>query len=254
MARQLLWVDGVNSAVMAHFVLKTTPEAIPVHCDLGDSVHPDSHRFMNDLEKWYGKPIIRIRSAHFSNIDEVFEKRKYLSGRDGAPCTGEMKFVPRLNFQLPSDVHHWGYTADVLDAKRFVRLKNNFPLLKQAAPLITAGLTKADTHAYLSKHGVRRPYVYELGMPNGNCIGCVKSSSPNYWALVREHFPEVFERRNQQARRFGARPVILRREKLPDGTRRNVRGFLDEIPADQPTYVKAADFGGCGFHCSNPGD
>lgn len=248
--RRNLWVDGVNSAVMAHIVLMDDPDADLIHCDLGDSVHPDSRRFIDDLEQWYGKPIIRIRSPEFTNIDEVFEKRKYLSGMRGAPCTGEMKFVPRLNYQLPSDTHYWGYTADKLDAKRFDRMLEDFPFLKQRSPLIEMGLKKKDTHAVLKQHGIRRPWVYEIGMPNGNCLGCVKSSSPNYWALIRKHFPEVFARRNDQARRFGARPVILRREKGPDGKWRNVRGFLDEIPIDQPTKVRGANFGGCGFHCT----
>lgn len=248
--RKLLWVDGVNSAVMAHFVLMDAPDAELVHCDLGRSVHADSHRFIDDLEQWYGKAITRIRSAEFEDIDQVFEKRQYLSGMHGAPCTGEMKFVPRLNYQLPSDIHHWGYTADKLDARRFDRMKADFPYLRQRSPLIEMGLKKRDTHAILKQHGIRRPWVYEIGMPNGNCIGCVKSSSPNYWALIRQHFPEVFNRRNDQARRFGARPVILRREKGEDGKWRNVRGFLDEIPLDQSTKVRGADFGGCGFHCT----
>lgn len=249
MARRLLWVDGVNSAVMAHLVLAYDPEAQPVHCALGASVHPDSHRFIDDLEQWYGREIVRLRSDKYATIDDVFEDRRYLSGRNGAPCTGEMKFVPRMNYQLPSDTHFWGYTADKLDAPRFDRMVEAYPLLKQRAPLIERGIKKRDTHRMLAEAGIRRPYVYEIGMPNGNCLGCVKSSSPNYWALIRKHFPEVFERRNEQARRFGARPVILRREKGPDGKPRNVRGFLDEIPLDQPTKVRGADFGGCGFHC-----
>jgi hypothetical protein len=120
--RRLLWVDGVNSAVMAHLMLMEDPDAQPVHCDLGDSVDTDSHRFVNDLEQWYGKAIIRIRSERYKTIDEVFEARHYLSGRNGAPCTGEMKFAPRMDFQLPSDIHFWGYAADKLDAKRFGRL------------------------------------------------------------------------------------------------------------------------------------
>lgn len=248
-SRRLVWVDGVNSAVLAHFILMEDPGAEPIHCNLGDSVHEDSHRFVNDLEQWYGKAITRIASADYASIDEVFEKRKYLSGIKGAPCTGEMKFVPRLNYQLPSDIHHWGYTADKLDAKRFDRMVSDFPLLHQRAPLIEMGLKKRDTHAILKQHGIKRPYVYEIGMPNGNCIGCVKSSSPSYWALIRRHFPDVFARRNEQARRFGARPVILRQEKR-DGKRHNVRGFLDEIPINQSTKVRAADFGGCGFHCT----
>lgn len=248
--RRLLWVDGVNSAVMAHMTLMDDPEAIPAHCDLGTSVHEDSHRFVNDLEQWYGKEIIRIRSTAFATIDEVFEKRSYLSGVHGAPCTGEMKFAPRMDFQLPSDTHFWGYTADKLDAKRFDRMLVDYPLMKQRSPLIEMGLKKRDTHAILAQHGIKRPYVYDIGMPNGNCIGCVKSSAPNYWALIRKHFPEVFDRRNDQARRFGAKPVILRREKDANGKSFNVRGYLDEIPLDQPTKVRGADFGGCGFHCN----
>jgi len=249
MSRTLVWVDGVNSAVLGWLSLRDDPTVEFVHCDLGDSVHEDSHRFINDLEQWYGRPITRIRSTEFDTIDDVFEKRRYLSGVNGAPCTGEMKFAPRMDYQLPSDTHLWGYTADKLDAARFVRMQEAYPLLRQRAPLVEMGLKKKDTHAILAQHGVRRPYVYDIGMPNGNCIGCVKSSSPNYWALIRKHFPEVFARRNDQARRFGARPVILRREKV-DGKLKNIRGFLDEIPLDQPTTVRGADFGGCGFHCA----
>lgn len=248
--RRLLWVDGVNSAVMANLILMDDPDAIPVHCDLGDSVHPDSHRFINDLEQWYGKEIVRVRSSKYANIDEVFEDRKYLSGMNGAPCTGFMKFAPRMDYELPSDVHHWGYTADKLDARRFDRMIEEYPMLKQRSPLIEMKLTKKDTHAMLAQHGIKRPVVYDLGFPNGNCIGCVKSSSPNYWALIRKEFPEVFERRNDQARRFGARLVILSRRKDENGKSVNVRGFLDEIPEDQPTKVRGADFGGCGFHCA----
>lgn len=250
MGRRLLWVDGVNSAVMAHLVLLEDPDAQPVHCDLGDSVHEDSHRFINDLEAWYGKPIIRIRSERYANVDEVFEHRKYLSGPHGAQCTELMKFVPRMDFQLPSDTHFWGYTADKTDAKRFVRMQTDYPLLKQAAPLVEMGFTKRDSHEFLAAVGIRRPYVYDIGMPNGNCLCCVKSSSKRYWALMRQHFPEVFARRNDQARRFGARLVILREERDANGKRFNVRGFPDEVPLDTPTKMRGSDFGGCGFHCN----
>lgn len=250
MSRRLIWVDGVNSAVMGHMMLMDDPGVEFVHCDLGESVHEDSHRFINDLEQWYGRPITRIRSAHYQTIDDVFEHRKYLSGINGAPCTGEMKFAPRMDYQLPSDFHHWGYTADKADAKRFARMQEAYPLLHQRAPLIEMGLKKKDTHAILKRHGIRRPWVYEIGMPNGNCPGCVKSSSPAYWALIRLWFPEVFARRNEQARRFGAKIVIIGQCKDENGKRHNIRCYPDEIPLDHPTKVRGADFGGCGFHCA----
>lgn len=235
----LLWVDGVNSAVMAHFVLQQNPDAVVAHCDLGDSVHEDSHRFINDLEKWYGKEIVRIRSEKYANIDEVFEHRQYLAGVDGAPCTGEMKFVPRMNFERPWDTHYWGYTADKRDAKRFRTMQENYPLLKQFAPLIDMGMLKRDTHAFLAEQGIRRPYVYDIGMPNGNCLCCVKASSPNYWAHQRKYFPPVFARRAAQCRKYGAKLTRIK----------GVRIYIDEIPADWPTEIKE-NFGGCGFHCA----
>jgi len=239
MPRKLLWVDGVNSAVMAHLILMDNPEAVPVHCDLGNSVHEDSHRFINDLEQWYGKEIIRIRSAEFQTVDEVFEKRRYMSGINGAPCTGEMKIVPRMNFQIPSDIHFWGYAADKTDAKRFSNMIQNYPLLRQRSPLIERNLHKKDTHAILAQHGIKRPFVYEIGMPNGNCIGCVKATSPNYWALIRLHFPEVFARRVVQSRDMGVRLTRIKGERI----------FIDEIPLNQSTKIKGS-FGGCGFHCA----
>jgi 3'-phosphoadenosine 5'-phosphosulfate sulfotransferase (PAPS reductase)/FAD synthetase len=232
--RNILWVDGVNSAVMAHLVLMEIPDATIAHCDLGTSVHPDSHRFIDDLQEWYGKEILRLRSEKYETVDDVFEARKYLSGVNGAPCTGEMKFVPRMNYQLPSDTHFWGYAADKRDAKRFKDMQKSYPDLKQRSPLIEMGLKKKDTHAILLQHGIRRPIVYDLGMPNGNCLCCVKATSPNYWAHQRLHFPEVFERRAEQSRRFGARLTRIKGERI----------FIDEIPADWPTEIKD-NFGDC---------
>ncbi len=237
--RNILWVDGVNSAVMAHLVLMEIPDATIAHCDLGASVHTDSHRFIDDLEQWYGKEIIRIKSEKYETVDDVFEARRYLSGVHGAPCTGEMKFVPRMNYQLPSDTHFWGYTADKRDSKRFVDMQIAYPELKQRSPLIEVGLRKKDTHSMLAQHGIKRPIVYDLGMPNGNCLCCVKATSPNYWAHQREHFPEVFARRADQSHRFGARLTRIKGERI----------FIDEIPADWPTEIKD-NFGGCGFHCA----
>lgn len=237
--RDLIWVDGVNSGVVGKFVLDKIPTAIPVHCSMGSSVHADNLRFLDDLEGWYGKPILRLKSEKYSCIDDVFESRKYLSGINGAPCTSEMKFVPRMNFQLPSDRHYWGYAADWRDAKRFKAMREAYPELLQSSPLIEMGMLKEQTHAYLAECGIRRPYVYNIGMPNGNCLCCVKATSPNYWAHQRMWFPLIFARRAEQSRRWGVRLTRIN----------GIRIFIDEIPLDWPTDIKD-NFGGCGFHCA----
>lgn len=231
--RTLAWVSGAASVVAARFV----PEALLVTCDMGSSEDSDNARFLKDCEAWLGREIVYIASASFANIDEVFEKRKYHAGINGAPCTGEMKVAPRLDFQLPSDAHVFGYTADATDVERAEKFVTTYPELKVRFPLIERGLTKAACFALLARAGIKRPRIYDMGFPNANCIGCVKASSPNYWALVREKFPGVFARRAEQCRRFGSRLARINDERI----------FIDEIPADWPTTEAIAP--ACDFLC-----
>lgn len=234
--RIIAWFSsGAASAVMTKIALAENPDVLPVQCDLGDSEDEDNRRFTADCEAWFGKAVLRIKSEKFANIDEVFETRKYHAGIAGAPCTSEIKVAPRLDFQRPSDLHLWGYTADSNDVTRWERMRATYPEMKQRAPLIERGLTKEACLAMIERAGIKPPRVYEMGFPNANCIGCVKATSPNYWSLVRQTHPEVFARRAEQSRRFGSRLVRINDE----------RRFLDELPLDWPVteaYAPRCDF------------
>lgn len=130
---------------------------------------------------------------------------KYLSGIDGAPCTLELKLIPRLAFQRLDDTHVFGYTNDKRDIARAVAFRENFPELKIVTPLIDSGLDKRACIAMVMSAGIEPPPLYALGFPNNNCIPCVKATSPDYWALVRQEFPvEFFKgglRKRQTSRR-----------------------------------------------------
>jgi len=65
----------------------------------------------------------------------------------------------------------------------------------------------------------------------------VKATSPNYWALVRLHYPEQFERMAKQSRELGARLARLNGERV----------FIDEIPTDWPATQAIAPE--CDFLC-----
>ena len=120
MKRTLAWFSsGAASAVMTKLAVVENPDTIPVQCSVGDSEDRDNRRFTRDCEAWFGKSVLHLKSEKFANVDEVITKRRYMSGNRGAPCTGELKAVPRLDFQLPSDTHLWGYTADAEDVKRW---------------------------------------------------------------------------------------------------------------------------------------
>lgn len=229
MARRLRWFsEGAASAVATMLDIRERgSEAGPVvTCSTG-AEDEDNGRFRLDCEPWFGCSVTVIRSEKYDSTWDVWEKRGYMAGINGAVCTGELKFVPRLNFQLPSDIHVFGYTADKLDVARAALLRETYPELRVETPLIDRGITKANCLALVEGAGIRLPRTYGMGFPNANCLksGCCKATSPNYWALHRKWFPEGFARTAAIARKLGVRLARINDERV----------FIDEIPADWPT-------------------
>lgn len=210
---------GAASAV----AVKLT-DAWPVYCDTG-AEHPDNARFMKDCADWFGRSEITVlKSEEYKDTWDVWEKTRWLAGIDGARCTTELKVKPRLVYQTPHDIHVFGYTADALDAARAQRLRDNYPEMTIETPLIERGLTKAACLAMVEGAGIKLPPMYALGFHNNNCIPCVKATSPAYWAAVRKHFPDKFERMAKLSRELDVRLCRV------DDQRR----FIDEIPLDHP--------------------
>jgi len=187
------------------------------------SEDPDNARFMADCAAWFGASVEVLRNPKYADTWAVWEGRSYISGIKGAPCTGELKVLPRLAAQLPGDVHIFGYTADSADVKRAAMLRENWPDLIVETPLIDRGIDKAACLALLAKAGIAPPRTYALGFPNANCIPCCKATSPAYWALVRKHYPEQFQRMAELSRRLGATLTRI------DGE----RAYIDQVPQDQ---------------------
>ena len=77
------------------------------------------------------------------------------------------------------------------------------PDIVHCFPLIDAGYNKEDVHKILSASGIKRPYMYDLGYNNNNCIGCVKGGM-GYWNKIRVDFPEVFTQRAELERKVQA--------------------------------------------------
>ena len=235
--RTICWFScGAASAVATKLVLKDNPGAIVAYCETG-AEHSDNERFLKDCETWFGKEVTRIKSEKYISTWDVWEKRRYLAGINGAPCTSELKFIPRLNFQLPSDTHVFGYTADKTDVNRAKRMLETYPDMKQRHPLIDYKLDKRACLAMVVNAGIELPIMYSLGFQNNNCIPCVKATSPSYWALVRKQFPKEFERMAELSRSLGARLTRIKGERV----------FIDEIPTDHPTTDPIAP--ACDFLC-----
>jgi hypothetical protein len=184
----------------------------------------DNARFMRDCQAWFRMPVEVLSNPDYADTWAVWEKRQYIAGINGAPCTGLLKVAPRVAAQRPGDVHIFGYTADGPDVKRAAMLREHWPDLIVETPLIDRGIDKAACLALLEKTGIAPPRTYALGFPNANCIPCCKATSPAYWALVRKHYPVQFNRMAELSRRLGVTLTRLKGD----------RAYIDEIPEDYP--------------------
>jgi hypothetical protein len=238
-SRRLVWFScGAASAVAAKFAVQMYGDGCEVvYCDTMSTEHPDNARFFADVERWIGRKITVIRSDRYKDIDDVFERTRYMAGVKGARCTSELKKLPREAFQFASDIHVFGYTAD--EQKRADDFEKRNPSLFVEWILIDIPTTKEDCLRILSEVGIRLPEMYGLGFDHNNCLGCVKATSPTYWNMVRQHFPEVFKRRCEQSRAIGVKLVRIH----------NVRRYLDELPPDATGPKEDIE---CGPVCQTP--
>lgn len=200
----------------------------------------DNVRFLRDVEKWLGVEIEFALNEKYPSAScvDVWDRRQFMSGPAGAPCTMELKKGARQQWEKRNhaDWHVLGFTYE--EKKRhdnFVRSEreNLIPVL------IDEGIKKSDCYRIIQDAGIDLPRIYHLGYPNANCIGCVKATSPTYWNHVRKVHPDVFQQRAEQSRRIGARLVRHKGERM----------FLDELPPDaKGNAMKNLDFE-CGIFC-----
>lgn len=202
--------------------------------------HEDNRRFLKDVEDWLGYQIETAFNENYPTAScvDVWEKRQFMSGPKGAPCTIELKKQARQQWENKHnpDFHVLGFTAEEkhrADRFKMGERENLIPIL------VDENITKADCFNIIREAGIELPEIYKLGYPNANCIGCVKATSPTYWNHVRKMHPEYFKQRAKQSRQIGARLVRVK----------NKRIFLDELPEDakgRPMKTMQIE---CGIFC-----
>lgn len=242
----VVWFScGTASAVAAYETLRLYGD----RCNVRIVNNPiaeedeDNRRFLLDVEKWLGQKIEICMHPDWPghSCEDVWEKRKFMSGIAGAPCTMILKKEARYHFERQNEIH-WhvlGFTSE--EKKRYdlfvlTERENMLPIL------IDAGLTKEDCGRIVLSHGIALPRVYSEGYPNANCIGCVKATSATYWNLVRVTRPEVFARRAEQSRRIGAKLVRYKGRRM----------FLDELPPHAKGRPLSTMKIECGIFCEEP--
>ncbi|NBW20615.1 MAG: hypothetical protein EBR82_72880, partial [Caulobacteraceae bacterium] len=220
--RVVVWFScGAANAVAAKLTLAKYAgknEVVIARCVI-DNEHPDHDRFAADCAGWFEHPITELRSTEYTDAWDVWERTRWLVGPAGARCTTELKKRVRQDFERAGDIHVMGYTAE--ETKRADRFREQNWELTLEAPLIDAGLGKADCLAMIERAGIELGAMYRLGYNHSNCIGCVKGSA-GYWNKIRVDFPDVFDRMAKLERNIGASIC-----KVGDA-----RTYLDELPPD----------------------
>jgi hypothetical protein len=176
--------------------------------------HEDNTRFLNDVEKYIGIPIIRCVNSdlNHNSANQIWIDRKYMSGVAGAPCTKILKKEARYQTekQFNIDYHVLGFTADEKNRhERFVKFErsNVLPIL------IDAKFTKTMCFDFLSNIGIELPYIYKH-LANANCLGCCKATSATYWNVIRKEFPSVFQERMELSEKLNVKLVKYKGKRL----------------------------------------
>lgn len=227
MNRIIAWFScGAASAVATKLAILDNANRLPLvvaRCIVKEE-HPDNDRFAKHCENWFGIPITNLTNEDYNgSIYNVFKKRSYIAGIQGAPCTMILKKRVRENFEKPGDQHVFGYTAE--EANRW----NNFldaNNINAKSPLIERGLTHSDCLAVIERAGIEIPTMYKLGYKHNNCIGCVKATGAGYWNKVRKDFPEQFEKIATLSRHLKVRMTEVKQERI----------YLDELNPNAGNY------------------
>jgi 3'-phosphoadenosine 5'-phosphosulfate sulfotransferase (PAPS reductase)/FAD synthetase len=196
--------SGVSSAVATKLAIAEVDRIMYTHID---DQHPDTLRFVNECQRWFGKTV-EIWQSPYKTVDAACRYDSFLKNRNGgAACTKRLKRFVRQKFEYENIGNLrivWG--MDWEERERAYRVAERMPDYEHLFPLIDHKMTKADAHQVLLASGIKRPAMYDLGYHNNNCIGCIKGAM-GYWNHIRQDFPEVFASRAKLERDIGY-PII----------------------------------------------
>lgn len=233
---------GAASAVATKLTIAEHPDCIIVNAFIKEE-HEDNRRFLADCEKWFGKKCIVVWSDKYgASTKEVWMRKQYIKGPNGAPCSLELKRKMLAQLSEPGDINVIGFTAEEED--RFDDLCERFPNERFVAPLIEKLLTKEDCLAIVDRAGIALPAMYLLGYDNANCIGCPKGGQ-RYWQKIRADFPDRFAKIQALQESIGPGAYFLQ---FRSGVRSGERMSLTELPQIIEQNEQDLKFN-CSFFC-----
>jgi len=194
------WSGGITSAVACKIAIDIygVDNCMAIMIDTKNE-HPDTYRFKEDCEKWYGLKIDTITGIgeKYGNIFDVWRKHKSLNTATGAICSTNLKRLVRQKWEKTNEFRHqvFGFEFDKKEFNRALSMTLNYGKKTKAIyPLLFMGYDKKDCLNIVEDAGIDVPEMYKLGFQNNNCFatGCVQGGI-GYWQKMKNDFPEKFD-------------------------------------------------------------
>ena len=220
--------------------------------------HPDTYRFLREAAADVGAPLVTVADGR--DIWQVFKDKRFLGNSRIDPCSQTLKRIP-LNRWVQQNCDpekttlvfgiHWE------EAQRFERTAKRLAPWKCRAPMTEDAywMTNDEMHQWAKRSGLRRQFLYEIGMPHANCGGCCVKAGKGAFLKAYERNREVFdqwERKEAELQQFLGRPVTILKE-VRQGVQHklSLREFRERIEANQCSEDDFDGPSGCG--CALPG-
>ncbi len=195
--RHLLGLSGgKDSSALAIHMRDKVPEMEYFFTDTGKEL-PETYEFLNRLETFLGKPIVRLNMDPDPNKNRDFDHwltlyKGLLPSSQVRWCTINLKIKPFEEYVGKDKVYH--YIAIRADEDRIGYKPPKISSLHNIEPKYPFkddGITKEDVYRILEESGLGLPDYYQWRTRSG-CYFCFFQRKSEWVGLLEQH-PDLFE-------------------------------------------------------------
>ena len=147
----------------------------------------DLHRFLNDLESYWEKEIVKVKDGRTPL--QVGEDVKFILNSRVRQCSFQLKIKPFTNMikkhEKPVTVH---LGLDWSEEHRMAAPKKQYEEIEGVSvdyPLIWKPLIKKKYSEVVESWGIEIPRLYKLGFPHNNCGGRCVAQGKKEWRRLK---------------------------------------------------------------------
>jgi hypothetical protein len=154
-----------------------------VFCDTGEEL-PETYEYLEKLEAFLGKPIVRLRNKRQGFADLLEARRGFLPSPQVRWCTESLKLRPFEEF-IGNDnaISYIAIRSDETHRKGYISTKPN---IIPCYPFIDEGIIKEDVFHLLEECGIGLPDYYKWRSRSG-CYFCFFQQRIEWVGLLEQH-------------------------------------------------------------------